>query len=401
VIQLTAENVKRLRAVDITPEGDIVVIAGRNAQGKSSVLDSIFMALGGAAAAKSTPRPIRDGEDHASVRLDLGDIVVTRTWKDGKTTALTVGTQDGATYNSPQSLLDKLIGRLSFDPLAFTQQDAKSQLSTLLDLVELPFDPDEMAAQRSENYQARTEVGRQVKALEGQLAGVPAFPADTPTEETSTVEILAEQERNQREVAEYQRLMHRAKQAKASMDDLLDQYKEAEYQYDKVMKAWTDAGEEPVAHDFRERLASVEAINAQVRARRAHAALQGTLADAKRDTELLTHRIEMLDTQKAEAVANAKMPIEGLAFDDDGVTYKGIPFAQCSSAEQLRVSMAMAMALNPTLRVILIRDGSLLDSANMALIAEMAADRDAQIWIERVDESGKVGVVIEDGAVRG
>ena len=40
IIELQAENVKRLKAVDITPDGTLQVIGGRNAQGKSSVLDA-------------------------------------------------------------------------------------------------------------------------------------------------------------------------------------------------------------------------------------------------------------------------------------------------------------------------------------------------------------------------
>ena len=95
------------------------------------------------------------------------------------------------------------------------------------------------------------------------------------------------------------------------------------------------------------------------------------------------------------------MPISGLGFDDDGVTYQGVPLKQASAAEQLRVSVAMAMALNPKVRVIRITDGSLLDSDNLALIEQMAADQDFQVWIERVDETGTVGVVIEDGQVAG
>ena len=57
IISLQAENIKRLKAVEITPEGDIVVIAGRNGQGKTSVLDSIWYALGGSPDKKDTPRP--------------------------------------------------------------------------------------------------------------------------------------------------------------------------------------------------------------------------------------------------------------------------------------------------------------------------------------------------------
>jgi hypothetical protein len=92
--------------------------------------------------------------------------------------------------------------------------------------------------------------------------------------------------------------------------------------------------------------------------------------------------------------------VPGLGFDDDGVTYNGVPFSQCSSAEQLRVSLGVAMALNPRIRVLRITDGSLLDAENLAVIEEMADLQDFQVWIERVAEDGEVGVVIEDGAVK-
>ena len=99
IINLTAENVKRLRAVEITPNGNVVTVTGRNAQGKTSVLDAIWLALGGGAAGRETVRPIRDGEDKASVTLDLGDLTVVRTWAGDKTT-LTVKSADGAKYGS-------------------------------------------------------------------------------------------------------------------------------------------------------------------------------------------------------------------------------------------------------------------------------------------------------------
>ena len=147
IVRLQAENVKRLRAVEIAPDGNVVVIAGRNAQGKSSVLDAIWMALAGGSGAKETSRPISDGEERASVVLDMGDIVVTRRWTSSGTT-LEVTSPDGARYPSPQSLLDGLLGRLSFDPLAFAQQDPKGQLATLLSVVDLPFDPAELDTER-------------------------------------------------------------------------------------------------------------------------------------------------------------------------------------------------------------------------------------------------------------
>ena len=51
ILQLQASNVKRLRAVNIRPDGQVVVLGGKNGAGKSSVLDAITYALAGERAA--------------------------------------------------------------------------------------------------------------------------------------------------------------------------------------------------------------------------------------------------------------------------------------------------------------------------------------------------------------
>jgi hypothetical protein len=114
----------------------------------------------------------------------------------------------------------------------------------------------------------------------------------------------------------------------------------------------------------------------------------------------LTNKLSTISDNKEKLISEAKLPIKGLSIDIDGVTFDGIPFTQLSSAEQLKVSLAIAMATNPELRVIRIMDGSLLDSENMKVINQMAKDEDYQIWVERVEDSGKVGILIEDGEVK-
>jgi hypothetical protein len=61
--------------------------------------------------------------------------------------------------------------------------------------------------------------------------------------------------------------------------------------------------------------------------------------------------------------------------------------------------MAMAMAMNPSLRTLFIRDGSLLDGKNMRLVAELAAQHGFQIIMERVGTTDPGAIVIEDGRV--
>ncbi|TFV91376.1 AAA family ATPase [Blastococcus sp. CT_GayMR16] len=397
IIKLTAENVKRLKAVEITPDGTVQVITGRNAQGKTSVLDAIWLALGGGAASRETAQPIRAGEVKASVTLDLGDLVVTRTWT-GEKTALTVKSADGAKYSSPQSVLDALVGRLSFDPLEFTRLSGREQLSALLELVQLDVNLDDLSADRQLLYTDRTEIGRKGKALEGQAAGLGPLE-DAPAEEVSASDLIARirgaQQREQEqaddrrevqrwteEVAEAQRQLTHARMMLADVQALVSTHRAVED---------VDALER--------NLASVEETNRAVRRNAERRTVDERLAAVRSAYAAATEAIDEIDRTKADALAKATFPVPGLGFDDAGVTYNDVPFSQASAAEQIRVSLAMAMSLNPTLRVIRILDGSLLDADNLRLISEMAAERDYQLWIERVADGSGVGVVIEDGEV--
>jgi len=404
IIRLTAENVKRLKAVEITPDGNVQVITGRNAQGKTSVLDAIWLALGGGAAGRETVRPIRDGEDKASVTLDLGDLVVVRTWSGDKTT-LTVKSSDGAKYGSPQGVLDALVGRLSFDPLEFTRLSAREQVAALLDLVDLGIDLDALARQRQSAYAERTEIGRQGKALDGQLAGLGKVE-DAPAAEVSVASIAAEYRAAENACREHRAKVEQAASLAVEIGDsiseiarLQDLVNAMKLDLADAKKAITDPRDLPNLTEIDYRINGAEDTNAAVRRNAQRTDVAARLVATRAEFAQATEAIDGIDKTKADALAAAVFPVDGLGFDDDGVTYQGVPFSQASSAEQIRVSLAMAMSLNPKLRVIRILDGSLLDADNLALIAEMATAQDYQVWIERVADASGVGVVIEDGQV--
>lgn len=400
IVRLTAENVKRLKAVEITPDGHMQVITGRNAQGKSSVLDAIWLALGGGAATRETTRPIRDGEDKASVTLDLGDLVVKRTWT-GEKTALTVTSADGARYTGPQGVLDALVGRLSFDPLEFTRLSAREQVSALLDLVNLDVDLDALARERRERYDRRTEIGREGKALEGQSQGL-GEPEDAPDAEVSAAEVMSRHRAAVEHAATLERAARRSEAAdaevarlRAALDAAQSEAKEARAAFTEVKRVKSPGDPDAILAE----LSAIEETNRAVRRNAERAQVAARMEAARAAYRAETDAIEKIDAEKSAALAKAEFPVAGLGFDEDGVTYNGVPFSQASSAEQIRVSLAMAMSLNPKLRVIRILDGSLLDADNLRLISEMAAEQDYQVWVERVADGSGVGVVIEDGAV--
>lgn len=432
IIKLTAANIKKLVAVEIAPSTNVVKITGRNEQGKTSVLDSIYWALAGAANIQEVP--LRSGEQKGFVELDLGDIIVRRTFTE-KHTALTVSSKDGMTYKTPQAVLDGIIGRLSFDPLGFARQDPAAQLKVLKQLTGV--DTDSLDAQRSAHYQKRTAINAEVARLRAQLSSLPVRPAPPapPTEvEVSLTALSVElteamklQSHKESVTAAAAELVRQVASKEVNIKDWLAEIEQLQLKVanakSEIDRLTVESQQKisdialmtvPDVEALKARFKQTEQANAAIREQqKAHdvaatkaasfdaekARLEAELKSKFREAAALTDAIEKIDATKLQMVRDAKFPLPDLGFGDGAVTYKSRPFAQASSAERLRVSTAIAMALNPKLRVIRITDGSLLDSASMSVIEEMARDKDFQVWCEVVDESGKVGVVIEDGQV--
>lgn len=410
VVKLVAENFKGLKAVEITPDQNFQIISGMNEQGKSSVLDSIWTAIAGRDALKATDKPIRDGQEKAFISVDLGEITVKRKWSGDKTT-LEVTAENGSKFSSPQTMLDKLIGKLSFDPLSFANQDEKTQKETLRELVGINFE--ELDKERAKLYDERTFNNVSAKKLDGALSELTPPTEDTPVAEVSASEIIEELKAAQKSSMandEKRRELQSLRQTRdglvAWMDDLKMQLAAAELELEDVRTRGTALKEEvdglvdPDIESIQARLSNVENTNTQVRNAEKYRRIEGEAKAFHDASKALTDKIEAIDQSKAKKLQEAKFPVEGLSFDEDGITFNGIPFKQCSAFQRLRVSMAMAMALNPGLRVIRIMDGNLIDSKNMKLIQEMATEQDYQVWVELVDDSGKMGVVIEDGQVK-
>lgn len=409
IIEFRAERFKRLSAVEITPEGNTVIISGKNEQGKSSVLDAIWLALGGGNAAKdsATIRPIKEGEKDAVVRLDLGDIIVTRKWLTSGNSSLIVEGSDGRRYNSPQSLLDTLVGAISFDPLSFARMPASEQRAQLIKLANLSIDPDEIDAQRKVLYDKRTMVNRELKNLEGELSNIPSPEKDIPDEEISLTNYVnkintAIEQRNMIRMF-FEKFQEKKRRADILKKDIAEKIKMLESLTEEI-KQDEITGEtliEPDVEAMRQKMGEIESINAMVRDKKRYCNAKSKISEKSKESEDITKQIEQLDKVKRDALLNAKFPVAGLSVDEEGVTFNDIPFSQCSSAERLKVCVAIAAALNPKIRVIRVSDASLLDNDSMAVISEIAQEQDIQIWMERVtDGNERVGVVIEDGAVK-
>lgn len=129
--RLEIQNFMRIEALDIEANGGSVVISGSNGSGKTSTLDAIWYALHGASA-RDVPEPVHNGARRAVIRLDLGEMVVERTWSEKGTTKLTVTAADGSAIRQPQQLLDTLINDYTLDPVAFLSRRPQDQVDDVL-----------------------------------------------------------------------------------------------------------------------------------------------------------------------------------------------------------------------------------------------------------------------------
>lgn len=424
VIQLEAANFMKLKAVTISPKGDIVEVSGANASGKSSTLNAIWAAVGGKDAAP--PKPIRDGEKSASIVLTLGEpgeppkFIVTRTFKlkEGVpyATDLKVESGEGARFDSPQGILNGFYGALAFDPLAFTSMPPAEQVVTCRKFVP-DFDFAAMEGKNKKDFDQRTEVNRKAKELRAQAHALPSAEGDVPVRvdvaaleqrlaDASDHNTLRAQRAANREMAEDRCLKHaeRGSGLRAQAAETI-RLAEEEEGLGAALRQQIDNAEPLPAPidvaDTQQQLAAGRQTNSLIDRVDERRRLEALALEAETESVTLTEAMEKRKAEAEAAVKRAKMPVEGLGFGDGFVTFNGQPFEQASKAQQIRASVAIAAAMNPKLRVARIMDGALLDKTSWAAVEEYAAEHDLQIWVETINPHGQSAVVIEDGGVVG
>lgn len=411
IIELKAENIRGLKAIELKPSSNFVELAGKNGQGKSSVLDAIWLALGGGAATKEITTPLRNGAETGFVDLDLGTLRVRRNFTATGTTSLKVTMiQDGVKSNvsSPQSVLDALRA-VALDPAGFIALEPKKRREELLGLLNLEVDLDELAGQRKQLYEARTEVGRQGKAL----GEVPPIDPELPTVEQSASEIIEQIEKINEQNAERKNADDEVSRMRDAIDDtgreieslerqiseLEDVRRKQQESLEGLFAQRAKLPEYSGTEDLRAKLVTVEEVNAKIRANnqaREKSALKDSLTLKWGE---LTKQIDALDAKRNAAISNANLPVEGLDIAETDLVLNGVPFGEVNPGHQMRAALKIIAALNPKLRIIQVRQGSLIDEDGRREIEEFAQENDFQIWYETVGTGGGNAITIEAGKI--
>lgn len=419
VVRLDVDSFKRLKAAHVVPSPTgLVLVRGKNAQGKSALLESMLAALLGS---KATPElPIAEEAHGAEVTVDLGEIVVRRRWTRDATgrakAALTVEARNGSRLASPQAILDNLVGRFA-DPVAFLTLRPDDQVRTVLGVLGLDSRLQELEERAASEYERRREVGRDAdrltkaeQALADELGALRA-PADALSSSVAELSgrLAAAKDSNSALAALVQQRRtvevagrDAAQRSQAAADALAA----AERDKASAESEWRRLTAEINARA----VVDVEPIMAELQAheeRSRHAARLEIYAVAKSEAraarevhDASTERLEAIRAEIAALLGTATFPVPGMAYDPDkkALTVNGIPFSQASQGERIRIAAAVAMAGDPPIRVLFAREGSLLDEESRMQLATLAAERGFQLWLEVVDSNPDgPGVWIEDG----
>lgn len=414
VIELYSENFKRLNA-KVKMDGKSVTVEGKNGVGKSSFIDAIWIALTG----KYIPaEPIQTGKEQAKISVtvksdDDADFIVERSFTQ-KGTSLIVRTEAGAKYQSPQKFLDEKIGRISFDPFDFVNKQPREQKKFLMDLLKLNFD--DIDSEKKEILYKREILAQEYKILIKRISEIEEVGEELKEKETDEVlkkysEINGEREKIKDNERRYNSLVNvqasiyeKAKEVENQIKELKNQMAYLNHTYAENQKQISEFGENPSfelpeLNDIHKELKEIDEHNEKVKQQKARKEFEEKLKQVESEGFKLKASLDLLEKQRIKRIAEAKMPINNLSFSEDGVLFDGLPFTeeQLSHAKLIEIGIQIQMSLNPALRIMRVKDGSLLDSETMKSIKSLAKENDYQLFIEKVNDNNEIGFIIEEG----
>lgn len=406
---LELENVKRIRAVQLTPaENGLTVIGGRNNQGKTSVLDAICWLLGGNKYKPSNAKR-EDALIDPTLRATLSNGLIVE--RKGKNAALKVIDPHG--NRSGQNLLDSFLSELALDLPKFMQASDKEKADILLQIIGIGEQLIKMETEEKQLYNQRTAIG-QIQLQKKKYADELVHWEDVPDEPVSAAELIAQQQEILARNGQRQQWQHDIQSIDLTLQNINVEIQRTEKQLAELraqLVIWKSKAEsarkspeelqmESTA-ELESNIADIDMLNAKVRDNMNKAAAEAEAKSYADQYARLTDQIEKIRSDRRALLNGADLPLPGLSVEDGKLLYNGKAWDCMSGSEQLRVAAAIVRRLNPNCGFVLLDK---LEQMDMQTLKEFGAWLEAeglQAIATRVSIGDECSVIIEDGyAVR-
>lgn len=405
IVSVFVENIKRVKLISYIANKGMNIISGKNNQGKSSFLDAIMYALAGKTSIPDNV--VRDGQNQAIIKVVLDDFTVTREFKDGKST-IRVSTNDGAVFTAPQSKLDTLFGKFTFDPLSFLKMSKAELFQTLSNIT--GYDRTKYETEKNITYNSRTQIGKERDILKVKIneLGEPTYDIyKIPDEEQSAKELnqklqKAIQTNRSKEVltSEIVTLETRKSEKLNEIEKLKEQIEIAEHAIEDCNSSIAykqDLLKKLVivnVEDITKEIEDLETLNRRIRDKQNRIKLENEYSEKVVEYDQHTYALDLLKEKALRELDELALP-EGIRLTLEGeIEYNGIPIDNISQSEKIKLGLSLGEKSGH--KFIFCKDASFLDSDNIKLIQQWAEEKDMQVFLERVeDETGDL--IIEDG----
>ena len=395
---LELENVKRIKALTLTPAADgLTIIGGNNSQGKTSVLDAICWALGGDRNKPSNPH--RDGsvlDPHIKITMSNG-LVVERSGKNG-----TLKVIDPTGKKAGQALLNTFCEELALNLPKFLNAGSREKADTLLQIIGVGDKLAQLELSIKSLYNQRHVLGQQADIAEKTAKGLPYY-ADAPSEPVSITELILRQQKILAVNGENQRKRQRVEQirkehsiAVAERDRILMRVAAIEQDLAEAEKSAEDLHDESTAQ-IEADIANIEQINVKVRANMDRQRADQEAERLRSEYDSLTVALEKKRTERQQLLDGADLPLPGLSVEDGELTYMGKKWDCMSSSDQLRVGTAIVKALNPACGFVLLDKLEQMDLNTLRDFGAWLGEQGLQAIATRVSTGDECSIIIEDG----
>ena len=395
---LELENIKRIKAVTLTPsKSGLTIIGGRNGQGKTSVLDAIAWALGGEKFKPSSPA--RDGSvvpPHLKIELSNGLIVE----RSGDSSRLKVTDPNGK--KGGQQLLNEFVETLALDLPKFMSANSKAKADTLLKIIGVGDELKRLDDEEQRLYNQRTEIGRIADQKEKFAREMPVYLGlpDEPISASELIksqqEILARNGENQRKRAKLAEIQREYNAKAEELERLTKRVEELKSDLEIALKT-AEALEDESTAEIEENIENIEELNAKIRANLDRERAETEAAEIRAQYNELTAKIDDTRAARSKLLNGADMPLAGLSVKDGELTYNGAKWDCMSGSEQLKISTAIVRKLNPNCGFVLLDKLKQMDADTLREFGKWLETEGLQVIATRVSTGGECSVIIEDG----
>lgn len=398
ITSLELENVKRVKAVQITPaEKGLTIIGGDNNQGKTSVLDSIMWLLGGDRYRPSDPQ--REGSvspPHGKITLSNGLVVE----RKGKNSDLRVIDPSG--NRAGQTLLNEFISTFALDLPKFMNGNSKEKAEILLQIIGVGEQLYELDQREKELYNKRHSIGQIAEQKKHHAEDLPVYP-DAPDEIISATELITQQQEilarngeNQRKRELKDRYDQELKMAQTAYEQAKQRLEEATENAETASRDAQDLQDESTA-ELEANIASIDAINEKVRVNMTKRTAEAEAKKYQNEYEQYTQDLEAVRQEKRDLLDGADLPLEGLSVEDGELTYNGHKWDNISGSDQLKVATAIVRKLNSNCGFVLMDKLEQMDLDTLNEFGSWLDKEGLQVIATRVSKGEECSVIIEDG----